>query len=80
MLRAVARASGGTPNERLQAAVQEAVAAFSEARGAFDELERRHLPNDYTVLAERLHALGDALTEVHRLTRAWRQESDQPPG
>ena len=75
MLRAVAPDSGGTADDRLHAAVQDAVSAFSGARSAFDELERSHLPGDYAVLAERLRTLGDALSEVRRLAIARRQGS-----
>jgi hypothetical protein len=81
MLRAVPRSGGArrdpSPDDRLRAATQEAVAAFTAARSAFDELERTHEPNEYTVLAERLRSLGEALSEVQRHAIARRQEGGE---
>lgn len=79
MLRGVAPSSGETAEDPLHAAVQEAEGAFTDARSAFDELERSHLPRDYAVLAERLRTLGDALSEVHRLAIARRHGSRWEP-
>jgi hypothetical protein len=79
MLRGVTADSGATTDDQLHVAVQDAVAAFSGARSAFDELERSHLPGDYAVLAERLRTLGDALSEVHRLAIARRQGPGPEP-
>ena len=76
MLRAVAPESGGSADDLVHAAAKDAVAAFAEARRAFDELEWSHLPRDYAVLAERLRSLGEALSEVHRLAIARRQGVD----
>lgn len=73
MPRGAAPDSGGRTDDQLHVAVQDAVAAFSGARSAFDELERAHLPGDYAVLAERLRTLGDALSEVHQLAIARRR-------
>lgn len=65
-------------DDPLHSAVQDAVAAFADAREAFDQLESRHLPNDYLALGERLRILGDALSEVRRHAAARRGGADRP--
>jgi hypothetical protein len=65
---------GDQPDDRLHAAVEGAQAAFNEAREAFRQLEADHAIHQYGVLGERLHALGEALSDVHALAVARRRD------
>lgn len=74
-------ARSGLPGDQLHAAVEEAVEAFTEARMAFQKLERDHLPDDYGELGQRLRTLGDALNDISGHAAAYRQFVDpsSPP-
>jgi hypothetical protein len=70
---------GDPPDDRLQAALEIAQAAFNEARDAFRQLEAEHAKYQYGVLGGRLHALGEALSDVRALAVARRREITQHP-
>ena len=63
----------------MQAALEKAQAAFNEAREAFRELEADHAIHQYGVLGGRLHALGEALSEVRALAAARRRDITHDP-
>ena len=70
---------GDPPDDRLQAALETAQAAFDEAREAFRQLEADHAMYQYGVLGGRLHALGEALSEVRALAVARHRDITQHP-
>jgi hypothetical protein len=69
----VPEARSGPPDDQLHAAIKEAVEAFSEARMAFQKLERDHLPDDFGALGQRLQTLGDALSAIRGHAAEYRQ-------